>query len=134
MAPAYLLYVLSRPYSIPASSWEQFYRDDHLDDLVKNHVATKGSMYRAIPNPMGRDPPDCHTHLVLFETQHDQPFQSPGFKHVDNTSPLFPPGTSTSDVSDLECRHYSLLEQFNPKGNGQIGTSPRAILKAIFGE
>lgn len=132
MAPAYLLYVLSRPYNIPASSWEQFYRDDHLDDLIKNNVATKGSMYRAVPNPMGRAPPDYHTHLVLFETQHDKPFQFPGFKRVNNTSPLFPAGASTPDVSQLECRHYSLLEVFNPKDNDQIGTFPCAIMRKSF--
>lgn len=91
-------------------------------------------MYRVADNPMGRDPPDTHTHLVLFETEHDKPFQSPGFKSVNNTSPLFPQGASTSDVSDLECRHYSLLEVFNPKGNDQTGTYPSACLKTGFGE
>lgn len=124
MAHPFLLYVLSRPHRIPASSWEQFYHDDHLDDLIKNKVAAKGSMYKVTANPMGRSPPDDHTHLVLFETEYDNPFQSPGFTSVNNTSPLFPPGASTPDVSDLECRHYKLLEVFDPKGSGRSGKYP----------
>ena len=80
-------------------------------------------MYTIVPNPMGRDPPDTHTHLVLFETEHQRPFESEGFKHVHNKSTLFPPGASTPDVSDLECRHYELLEVIDPKGIGKPGAS-----------
>ncbi|RYO87193.1 hypothetical protein DL766_005460 [Monosporascus sp. MC13-8B] len=133
MAPPFLLYVLSRPHSIPASSWEQFYYDDHLDDLIKNKVATNGSMYTLVTNPMGRDPPDTHTHLVLFETEHEKPFESAGFQDVNNTSPLFPPGTSTPDVSDLECRHYELLEVFDPKGIGKPAKPAPFILQTEIG-
>lgn len=66
-------------------------------------------------NPMGKAPPDTHTHLVLFETEHDTPFESAGLKKINNTSSLFPEGASTPDSSDLECCHYKLLEVFTPE-------------------
>ncbi|KAK2601899.1 hypothetical protein QQS21_004586 [Conoideocrella luteorostrata] len=129
MSCSFLLSVLSRPHSIPDSSWEQFYYDDHLDNLIQHKIATKGCMYTLVPNPMGRDPPDTHTHLVLFETEHEKPFESAGFKDVNNTSRLFPPGASTPDVSDLECRHYELLEVFDPKGLGKPGNPAPFVLQ-----
>ncbi|KAH8889986.1 hypothetical protein GQ53DRAFT_868350 [Thozetella sp. PMI_491] len=133
MASPFLFYVLSKPRSIPASSWEQFYFDDHLDDLVKNGVATKGSMYTVVPNPTGADSPDTHTHLVLFETEHANPFASAGFKHVVNTSSLFPPGASTRDVSDLECRHYELLQVFDPKNISNSAKPAPFVLQTEIG-
>ncbi|KAK4504205.1 hypothetical protein PRZ48_005121 [Zasmidium cellare] len=129
MPAPYLLFVLSRPHAIPASAWEAFYHTAHLDDLIHHKVATKGAMYAQIANPMNRPPPDTHTHLVLFETEHEKPFESIGFKDVDNTSPQFPPGKSTPDVADLECRHYELLEVFDSKGKGTEGRAAEFVLQ-----
>lgn len=131
MPDKYLLQVHTQPTGVSAPTWEQWYTEEHIRDVIYFQVAKTGAVYRAnsdVPRSQGIDgtaeslslnrmkspsavPPDGNDfkrYLAIYQTKHRHCLQQPAFKdHVRLTSELWGgektvPDIATTSPQDLE--------------------------------
>ncbi|KAF9884516.1 hypothetical protein FE257_001704 [Aspergillus nanangensis] len=110
---------LSRPLEVEESEWISSYLDEQIPSLISHGVVRNGALYRLIPNPMGRVPPDDKTFLVFYQTDFARCLNSENhtaWKRVTSNALRNPKALTTTVHPDV--RNYTLVEVFDPKGVG----------------
>ncbi|KAK5946630.1 hypothetical protein PMZ80_000773 [Knufia obscura] len=115
----HLLHVTSRPLVVTPALWKQWYKTEHLRDLVHGGVATRATFYEEVGGP---ETPDTRKFLALYQTDHAEPLNTPAFASLRSTSELFAKEGGTPSIAengDFDARVYNLIQEFDPKGTGE---------------
>ena len=119
MPADYLLQVHSHPVRVPITTWQQWYLEEHLRDMVYFKAAQTGAVYKAASNvirttnpndtalsrTLSATPPDGNdfkSFLALYQTDHEHCLDYPEYKdHVRLTSQLWDHGSTCHDVGSF---------------------------------
>ena len=144
MAPDhYLLRVLSKPNSnVDEATWQKWYIDEHIPDVVGSGTTTRGALFRAsndftlqTKTPTSSNKSDLHnvqlshfnespedkTFLAVYQTQFEKPLESKKFDAIRTTSDLLP-GKVTQPNAEWDIRVYKLIQNYDPDnlGDGRL--------------
>ncbi|KAK5098509.1 hypothetical protein LTR70_002722 [Exophiala xenobiotica] len=123
MAPSsYLLHVNSRPTVVSCDLWCEWYRDEHLPDLVNGGVSARATFYEEEDPPVPTGLPNPRKFLALYQTDIEELLKSEKYINGRKTSSLFPKEGGTDSIienGDFDARNYELIQEFDPKGTGE---------------
>ena len=139
MAPSpYILRVLSKAKGLDQSTWQQWYKDEHIPDVVKARVATRGALFVAnndftlkTKTPPSSGKSDLHdvqlSHfnelpedkklLAVYQTDLEKPMESERLKDVPQTHELLG-GKQTMECAEWDIRTYKLIQNYDPDNLG----------------
>jgi len=135
MTSPYLLRVNSNPVKVDAATWEKWYLEEHIPDLVDGGVATRAALYKSTHDLGGLStateiPADEKQFLALYQTEHAVPLETKEYKSLRTTSEMLP-GKDIMPCAEWDVRNYELIEDRDPKGLGHQ-TPPPFILNVIM--
>lgn len=115
MAPSpFFLHVNSRPTQVSDELWEEWYKTEHLPDLVNGKSAVRATFYKETPNPLNPNPDHPRKYLALYQTEFEELLKSKEYiDGVRHDSQLFKKGGANSDVNqdngDFDARFAPLF-------------------------
>jgi hypothetical protein len=121
MPSKYLFRVNSRPTTCNEETWEKWYTEEHLPDLVKNKASTRAALYREV-----FDVPDLYAfnkekiprnYLAIYQTDFKELIKSEENKAVKTTTKLLPE-KEIGKNGEFDLRNYELIHTFDPNGLG----------------
>lgn len=122
----YLLHVTSRPKVVSEDLYQKWYAEEHIPDIIKSNVASRGMLFKESPSPADPTPKNPQKFLALYQTEYRECMKTANFLGTKKTSEMFPlegGGKSIQDNADFTPRYYELVEVFDPK---EIGNSKLA--------
>jgi hypothetical protein len=134
MPSQYLFTVNSRPTGCDEATWEKWYAEEHIPDLVGNKASTRASIYREtsdVPSLYkgNAEQPYSRKYLALYQTDFDELLKSEGYNGVRKTSELFPGSKVINENAEFDARNYKLVDVFDPKG---LGDSKHGVNDLIY--
>jgi hypothetical protein len=128
MPSQYLCRVNSRPTNCDDKTWEKWYTEEHIPDLINHQVSTRAALYREI-----FDVPDLYAYnkeknprnfLAIYQTEFEDMSKSEEYKATKTTSEVLPEKEILKN-GELDVRNYELIQDFDPNGLGDSRpTSP----------
>lgn len=122
MTSPHLLRVNSRPVKVGDDTWEKWYLEEHIPDLVNGGVATRAALYKSTHDLGGLQtateiPANEKRFLALYQTEHAVPLETKEYKSLRTTSEMLP-GRDIMPCAEWDVRNYDLIEDRDPKGLG----------------
>ena len=133
MPSKYLFAVNSKPTGCDDDTWEKWYSEEHIPDLVSHKASTRAAIYREtydVPslNTASSEKPYPRKYMVIYQTDHEQVLNTKEYKGIRKTSELFK-GKRDSAVGDrsdvimdngeFDARNYELVDVFDPRSVGE---------------
>ena len=120
----YLLSVNSKPTAVSNDLWIEWYKVEHLPDLVNSRTSVRAAFYQEIPHAFNPDPQDPRPYLALYQTDFEEPLKTDNYlENVRHGSEMFKKEGATSeknrDNGDFDARNYSLIQNYDPNGVGE---------------
>jgi hypothetical protein len=136
MAPApHLLFVNSRPTLVSSATWQRYYTDEHLYDLVSTGTSKTAALYEEIDIPRAPGTENQRKWLAIYQTDFSEPLNSPNAKNMKWTSEILSEDGKHTDAglehTDPDTRNYKFIQAFDPHGVGE-GNSLHSYLNPII--
>jgi hypothetical protein len=116
MPSPYLFRVNCRPTIGDDKTWEKWYLEQHIPDLVNHKATTRVAFYREI-----FDVPDLYAYnkeeiprnyLAIYQTDSKDLLKSEEYKAIKSTNKFVP------ENGEFDARNYELIQDFDPNGLG----------------
>lgn len=132
--PPYLLRVLSKPTQVDEKTWEKWYNEEHVPDVVNGGLSQNGALFRAYndfslksktPTGIGstdlsgvklshfNEAPDNMTFCAIYQTDIEKPMQSEIVNNLPKTGKLLR-GKEHFPLAEWDIRTYKLLQDYDP--------------------
>lgn len=140
MAPSpYLLRILTRPTTVDEATWQRWYINEHLPDLIKSGARTRGALLRAhneftlqtkTTSAGGEtklhnaqlshfdELPDDKTFCAVYQCEDEDPMLSEKLKEVPTSSSTLPGDGSMHPCAEWDLRVYKLIQNYDPDNLG----------------
>lgn len=121
MPSKYLLTVNSRPTACDEATWEKWYTEDHIPDLIAQGASTRAAFYREIHHarPSTTTEKLPRKYLALYQTDLGDVLNSEEIKLTRTSSDLFPGESKViGENGEFDARNYELVHVFDPKKVG----------------
>ena len=149
MSPSpYLLRVLSKPTQVDESTWQKWYIEEHIPEVVNAGLATRGALLRAnndfalktkTPPKSGDSKlhnvqlshfdelPADKTFCAVYQTDLEKPMDSDKLNAVSTTGKLLD-GKEHMSCAEWDIRVYKLIQDYDPDnlGDGALKVERRA--------
>ncbi|KAF2432484.1 hypothetical protein EJ08DRAFT_630793 [Tothia fuscella] len=121
MPSQYLFLVNSRPTTCDNKTWEKWYKEEHLPDLVNHKASTRAAFYREV-----FDVPDLYAsnkaknrrnYLAVYQTDFKDLLRSEEYKAIRTSSEILP-GKTILENGEFDARNYELIHDFDPNSFG----------------
>lgn len=121
MPSPYLLQVNSRPISCSNETWEKFYIEEHIPDLVEGKISTRAALYREVfdvPDLYAYNPAENpRNYLTIYQTESKELLKDENLQAVQRKSTVFP-NDDFHEKGEFDVRNYELIHDYDPSGLG----------------
>lgn len=121
MPSPYIFRVNSRPTNTDERTWEKWYTEEHIPELIQNKASTRAALYREVYDipwlyeyNLEKNP---RNYLTVYQTDHKELLKSEGVKETRMTSELFPE-KDIFKYGEFDERNYEMIHDFDPNGLG----------------
>jgi len=123
MPSRYLFTVNSRPTGCDEATWEKWYAEEHIPDLVEHKASTRAAIYREtqdVPSlyEYNAEQPYSRRYLAIYQTDSEEILKGNEYKEIRNTSDLFPNSKDIMENGEFDARNYKLVDVFDPRNLG----------------
>lgn len=119
----YLLHVTSHPTQVSPQTWKQWYKSEHLPDLVHSSTAVRAALYEEIDLTGAPSPETKQNFLAVYQTEFEKCLETPNYEGVRTTSTLFKEDGAKSDSiwenGDINARYYERIQTYDPRNLGE---------------
>jgi hypothetical protein len=123
MPSQHLFTVNSRPTGCDEATWEKWYTEEHIPDLIKIKASKRAALYREthdVPSLYEYNAEKTYPrkYLAIYQTDADELLKSEEYKDAKSTSELFPNSKEIMENGEFDARNYKLVDVFDPKSLG----------------
>ena len=138
--PKYLMRILSQPTGVDEATWQKWYVQEHVPDVVNNGVAVRGALFRAFNDftlqtktPADgsgetklhdaelshfNESPTDKTFCAVYQTNFENYTQTEEIKKVPLTTDMFG-GKEFFPMAQWDARVYELIQNYDPDNLGE---------------
>jgi hypothetical protein len=122
MPTQYLCRVTSRPTNCDNKTWEKWYTEEHIPDVLEQKAATRAAFYREVFDVPAlyafNKEKNPREYMAIYQTDIKDLSTSEEVKATKPTSDLFPGKKEISENGELDMRNYELIQDFDPNNLG----------------
>lgn len=122
MPSKYALHVFSHPAKVTDSLWEEWYRKEHVPDMVNSGASTRATFFRA----SDKTPHNAEKFFAFYQTDIKECLDTDNYRdHVRSTSELFEDREKgCREYGAFDPRNYELIQVYDPNGVGEGESLP----------